>query len=244
MRIAEAHRVGDDVIAGFMRTIKPMDFYQKRTRSGWIFILLALLCVSIFAADTLVLSQKLFDYVQWKYGATAKQRVMDWEKTIGEGKKLPEPEKLQLTNDFFNRVPYYTDQEHWGGGNYWATPVETLATNGGDCEDYAIGKYFTLLAMGMPMDKLKITYAKALKTNQPHMILAYYDTPNADPLILDNLDKVIRHGAERDDLMPVYSFNADGLWLAKERGNGRRISGSDRFSIWNDLIARMSAEAK
>lgn len=206
--------------------------------------MLALICVSIFAAEMLVLSQKLFDYVQWKYGTAAKQRVMDWEKIIEEGKKLPELEKLKMANDFFNQVPYYTDQEHWGIEDYWATPVETLASNGGDCEDYAIGKYFTLLAMGMPMDKLMITYAKALKTNQPHMILAYYDTPNADPLILDNLDKAMRHGAERNDIEPIYTFNGDGLWLALERGGGRRISGSDRFSIWNDLIARMNAEAK
>ena len=227
-----------------MCTIRPMDFYQKRTRSSWICGLLALLCVSIFAAETPILSQKLFDYVQRKYGTTAKLRIMAWEKTIEEGKKLPELERLKLANDFFNQVQYYTDQEHWGMANYWATPVETLATNGGDCEEYAIGKYFTLLAMGTPMDKLKITYAKALRNNQAHMILAYYDTPDADPLVLDNLDKTLRHGAERDDLMPIYSFNADGLWLAKERVSGRRISGADRFSIWNDLIARMNAEAK
>lgn len=221
-----------------------MNFYQNIARSRWILSLVAFICVSIFAAETLVLNQKLFDYVQLKYGTAAKQRIMDWERIIEEGKKLPELEKLKVANDFFNQVPYYTDQEHWGMDDYWATPVETLATNGGDCEDYAIGKYFTLLAMGMPTEKLMITYATALKTHQPHMILAYYDTPDADPLILDSLDKVMRRGAERDDIRPVYSFNADGLWLALERGRGRRISGSGRFGVWNDLLARMNAEAK
>lgn len=223
---------------------RPMTFYQNITRSGWIWSLAAFICVSVLAAETLVLSQRLFDYVQWKYGTAAKQRIMGWEKVIEEGKELPELEKLKVANDFFNQVPYYADQRRWGMDDYWATPVETLATNGADCEDYAIGKYFTLLAMGMPIEKLMITYATALKTHQPHMVLAYYETPDADPLILDNLDKAMRHGAEREDIRPVYSFNAGGLWLALERGRGRRISGSDRFSVWNDLIARMNAEAK
>lgn len=223
---------------------RPMNSNQNMTRSGWIGSLVAFVCASVFAAEMLVLNQKLFDYVQQKYGTAAKQRVMDWEKIIEDGKKLPDLEKLKAANDFFNQVPYYTDQEHWGMDDYWATPVETLATNGGDCEDYAIGKYFTLLAMGMPTDRLLITYATALKTGRPHMILAYYETPDADPLILDNLDKAMRHGAERNDIRPVYSFNASGLWLALERGHGRRISGSDRFSVWNDLITRMNAEAK
>ncbi len=231
-----------------MRTVscahRPMNAYQNMTRSGWIGSVVAFMCVSVLAAEPFVLNQKLFDYVQMKYGAAAKQRIIDWEKVIEEGRKLPELEKLKVANDFFNRVPYYTDQEHWGMDDYWATPVETLATNGGDCEDYAIGKYFTLLAMGLPTDKVLITYATALKTGRPHMVLAYYETPDADPLILDNLDKVIRHGAERNDIRPVYSFNANGLWLAMERGHGRRISGSDRFSVWSDLIARMNAEAK
>ena len=44
--------------------------------------------------------------------------------------KLVEGEqaKLKLVNDFFNLVPYYTDQEHWGVEDYWATPFEKLTT--------------------------------------------------------------------------------------------------------------------
>ena len=121
-----------------------------------------------------------------------------------------------------------------------------LASDGGDCEDYAIGKYFTLIAMGVSEDKLKITYVRELRfdpVDQAHMVLAYYPTPDADPLILDNVDKAIWPGSERDDLVPVYSFNGAGLWLAKERGAGMEVGKPDRISMWNDLIARMNREA-
>ena len=50
----------------------------------------------------------------------------------------------EWANDFFNALPWISDDEHWGKRDYWATPIEMLATNGGDCEDFSIGKYLTL----------------------------------------------------------------------------------------------------
>ncbi|MHB1099779.1 MAG: transglutaminase-like cysteine peptidase [Burkholderiales bacterium] len=214
-------------------------------RVAW--MLLLLLFVGAVYADTQFgLSDRLVAHVGKKYGENAKQRILDWQKLIAKGKNAPIQEKLKLVNDFFNRVEFVSDLRHWGKTDYWATPVEMLATNGGDCEDFAIGKYFTLLAMGVPVESLRITYVRALRLNpvdQAHMVLAYYTEPDADPLILDNLDKAIWPASERDDLVPVYSFNGGGLWLAKERGEGRKVGKADRISLWNDLLARMNAEA-
>ncbi|WP_197479414.1 transglutaminase-like cysteine peptidase, partial [Oleiphilus sp. HI0132] len=81
----------------------------------------------------------------------------------------------------------------------WATPLEFLATNAGDCEDFSIAKYFTLREMGIPDDMIKITYVKALELNQAHMVLAYYPTPDAEPLILDNLINEIKPAGQRTD---------------------------------------------
>ena len=71
--------------------------------------------------------------------------------------------------------------------------------------------------MGLDTAKLRIHYVKATTLNQAHMVLAYYSTPNAEPPILDNLNKLIKPASQRPDLRPVYSFNADNLWLAKTR---------------------------
>jgi len=121
--------------------------------------------------------------------------------------------------------------------------VEMLSTNGGDCEDFSIAKYFTLLELGVPDERLRITYVKALELNQAHMVLAYYETPESEPLILDNLINKIRSASQRSDLLPVYSFNGNNLWMSKERGQGRAIvGGSQRINLWRDLNIRMKQE--
>lgn len=86
---------------------------------------------------------------------------------------------------------------------------------------------------------MRITYVKYLKQGVAHMVLTYYENPRAMPVVLDNLIPEIKPANERSDLKPVYSFNGDGLWLARQRGQGRRVSGSDRLSLWEDLNKRM-----
>ena len=214
-----------------------------RRKAAWFMLLLSLFGISLHAAEKIAISDKLIVYVEKKYGASAKQRVVDWQKLIDTNQSETVSNKLKLANDFFNQVKFVSDLEHWGVDDYWATPVEMLATDGGDCEDFSIGKYFTLIALGIPEDKLRITYVKALKFNLAHMVLAYYETPDADPLVLDNLNKTLLPASSRDDLQPIYSFNGSGLWLAKERGGGRRVGGSDRLHLWTGLIKKMNAEA-
>ena len=204
------------------------------------------LCAAVSVEAQHFLSDRMVARVGQKYGSRARQKIIAWEKLIDRGRGAQIQDKLRMANDFFNQVEFVSDQEHWGRRDYWATPVETLATNGGDCEDFAIGKYFTLIAMGVPQDALRITYVRAEEapaSEEAHMVLAYYATPEADPMILDNLDKAIWPASERSDLVPVYSFNGAGLWLAKERGAGRPVGRADRISLWNDLVRRMDEEA-
>ena len=127
----------------------------------------------------------------------------------------------------------------WSKEDYWATPAEMLAIGAGDCEDYSIAKYFTLKEIGVDEDKLRITYVKAVEIGQAHMVLTYYETNRSVPLVLDNLITEIEPASRRNDLVPVYSFNGAGLWLAKSRGEGQRVGDSSRLSLWQDLEARM-----
>jgi predicted transglutaminase-like cysteine proteinase len=132
------------------------------------------------------------------------------------------------------------DIRHWGEKDYWATPIEFLASHGGDCEDFSIAKYFTLKAMGMSEEKLNLTYVKALQYNMHHMVLTYYRTPGAEPLVLDNLVETIKPASQRTDLMPIFSFNGTGLWLAKQRGRGKLAGSSSRVKRWRDLLEKMA----
>lgn len=152
--------------------------------------------------------------------------------------------RLTVTNDFFNTLSFVADEVQWGRTDYWATPIEFLRSAAGDCEDFAIAKYFTLLALGIPESRLKLTYVKALRLNQAHMVLTYYARPNAEPLVLDSLDGRILPASRRPDLKPVYSFNGTGLWLATQRGGtGKALGSSTRLSRWQDLLARLAGSA-
>ena len=216
---------------------------------GFVFLsaqILAGYATAFAQLSTVRLEAKVLDSAERKYGLEARKRLEEWQQLMISGKNRSEPEKLKLANDFFNRMPFISDIEHWGRNDYWATPAEMLASNGGDCEDYSIAKYFTLLALGVSEDKLKITYVKTRDpnpVNQSHMVLTYYKTLDSVPLVLDNLIPEIRPASERGDLTPVYSFNGSGLWLAKERGEGKRVSGgSSNIGFWRELTARMGKE--
>lgn len=195
---------------------------------------------AVFATGLVDFSPELLDRVEAKWGNAAVRRLQAMRSVVMENQTLSERDKLTLVNNFFNQVPYYTDLEHWGVEDYWATPFEKLTTFGGDCEDYSIAKYFTLRELGVDDGKMRITYVKALNWDEAHMVLTYAPDPRTIPLVLDNLIPEIKPATERKDLVPVYSFNVQGLWLAKERGTGQFVGGSDRIGQWAALLERLA----
>lgn len=208
------------------------------------FLILILQSITFLViAESLLLDEKTFSYVEKEYGLVARQRVETWDSLMRIDPATPEKEKLQRVNDFFNQIRFVSDLIHWKKKDYWATPLEFISTNGGDCEDFTIAKYFTLRQLGVSDKKLRLTYVKAIRLNQAHMVLSYFKTPSSEPLLLDNLDKEIRLASRRRDLVPVYSFNGNGLWLAKEREQGRLVGKSSRIGLWTDVIKRMKGKA-
>ena len=107
-------------------------------------------------------------------------RVEQWKSLIKSGSQWSDIKKLISVNDFINQLNFVDDIVHWRQEDYWATPLQTLVTKGGDCEDLAIAKYFTLSAMGMKEDKLRLTYVKALTINKAHMVVSYFKQSNAN----------------------------------------------------------------
>jgi predicted transglutaminase-like cysteine proteinase len=178
--------------------------------------------------------------IEARYGVEARERVQSWRHVIEDNQSRPVLEKLDVANRFFNRVKFEDDAVHWHMEDYWATPIETLATNGGDCEDFSIGKYFTLKELGVSDQCLRLTYVKSLTLNKPHMVLNYQCEGDAANLVLDNIEPRIVPSNERLDLLPVYSFNASGLWIAKQKGMGQQVGGSERLSLWRELLSRVS----
>ncbi len=171
-----------------------------------------------------------------------KQRIDDWQRLLASQAGASEAEQLKEVNRFFNAKLRFTDDlALWNQVDYWATPVEALRRGAGDCEDYAIAKYISLRHLGVPAEKLRITYVKALRLNQAHMVLTYYEKPDAVPLVLDNLIGSILPASQRSDLLPVYAFNGEGLWLTNQ-GGGKKVGDAKRLSRWQDLLKKMKAE--
>ena len=212
---------------------------KSHLRTPSLLILILQSITFLVIAETLLPDEKTLSFVEKEYGLIARQRVETWDSLMRLDPSIPEKEKLQRVNDFFNQIRFVSDQIHWKKKDYWATPIEFISTNGGDCEDFTIAKYFTLRELGVSDKKLRLTYVKAIRLNQAHMVLSYFETPSSEPLLLDNLDKEIRLASKRRDLVPVYSFNGNGLWLAKERESGRLVGKSSRIGLWTDVINRM-----
>jgi predicted transglutaminase-like cysteine proteinase len=179
-----------------------------------------------------------------RFGTMPGTRFAKWREMLRNGAGSGEAEKLQRVNDFFNSsIVFDDDYNVWGRSDYWATPLEMIGQGRGDCEDFAIAKYFSLINLGIPIAKLRLVYVRATLSGmdgaiqQAHMVLAYYARPNADPVVLDNLIPEIRPASQRTDLSPIFSFNSSGLW----QGTGNQSSRSS-LSRWQDLLARAHAE--
>ena len=179
----------------------------------------------------------LLRHVEALFGQAGRARLVMWQQdeTAIARQHGAEPGGLLVAvNALANRVPAASDAEHWRQGEYWATPSEFVASNGGDCEDYAIAKYVALRAAGVPPGQLRLAYVKALTGQriENHMVLAYYRTAGAEPLILDNLDRRVLPASERPDLVPVFSFNDEDA--------GR--DGVPMVRRWRDLQQRIARE--
>jgi predicted transglutaminase-like cysteine proteinase len=199
---------------------------------------LVLVALSVQAVDT----DRIVGSAQ-KYGPTGVANAKALQQVMAALGGKDDPAKLKAVNDFYNqRLAYMEDIDNWGLVDYWASPLEALGKGAGDCEDYAIGKYFTLTSLGVPHARLRLVYVRASIAGAPngfvaHMVLAYYATPDAEPLVLDNLQPVIRVAGERPDLSPVFSFNAEGLWqgVGSIRANGDPLT---RLSKWREVLLR------
>lgn len=174
--------------------------------------------------------------------AISAHRLDAWRQLLEQPGSADETVLLERVNRFVNRsVLHGEDLDIWGEADYWATPFETLGRGRGDCEDIAIAKYFGLLRLGVPNEKLRLTFVKSLELKRAHMVLAYYATPRAEPLILDNLQAQILPAKQRRDLLPVYAFNNHGIFLGSAPQRPSKQS-PQLLSRWQDVSERALAE--
>lgn len=136
--------------------------------------------------------------------------VANWKSNLEAMRGLPLDEMASRVNGMVNQVRYINDSKNWGKSDYWETPVEFFS-KGGDCEDFAITKYASLRALGVPDNRMRIAIVKDTQKNIPHAILIVYT--DKGPYVLDNQIKTMTASASIRHYKPIFSINRTAWWL-------------------------------
>lgn len=227
---------------------------RQLNRAAWLTpLVLGLSAVSAAAQEpgfSRSVTQGLVQHYAAKFGLEAGKRIGGWQafvRAVPAGQRQlsgGEVNLLGTVNAFFNQLPFVADMAHWAVEDYWASPAESVSSNGADCEDFSIAKYFALKELGVPIQRLRITYVKAASLNQAHMVLAYYAAPDAMPLILDNLEDAVKPASERPDLVPVYSFNDEDLLFVRRGQRDLRAGSATQIRQWRALLDKLQQELR
>lgn len=190
---------------------------------------------------------KLKNLANQRYGPEAQRNVQELNLLIQNSQTATDIEKLEKINNFFNqKIRFMDDLELWNKSDYWATPLESIGRQAGDCEDFTIAKYIFLKALNVDNNRMRLTYVRASMVNDgnqnqvAHMVLSYYETPQSEPLILDNLIPEIMPASSRKDLSPIFSFNDKALWVGTN--TKPKTESQSNLSRWRDVLSRIKAD--
>lgn len=136
--------------------------------------------------------------------------LQQWKSFLKSMRGLDRMSQVKAVNQFFNRQPYILDPKNYGVPDYWATPGQFLSRDG-DCEDYAITKYFSLRSLGFAAESMRIVVLQDLNLNTAHAILVVYMDDKA--MVLDNQVATVVDAANILHYRPIYSINEKHWWL-------------------------------
>lgn len=97
--------------------------------------------------------QRLQALMEQRAGTPGLRRLNAWLELLVRQKSQAQSVQIKAVNDFGIPVLAALDSSIWKMPDYWATPLQTLAKGAGDCEDFVIGKYFSLIKLGVPFKK-------------------------------------------------------------------------------------------
>jgi predicted transglutaminase-like cysteine proteinase len=117
--------------------------------------------------------------------------------------------QLRAVNREINRHRYVLDSRNWGVTDHWSTPLEFFRKDG-DCEDFAIAKFMSLRALGVPNRDMRIVVLQDLERDLPHAVLVVYAEGTA--YVLDNQFKDVVPADQIQHYRPIYSINEEGWW--------------------------------
>jgi len=133
-----------------------------------------------------------------------------WQGFLDQVRGADALERLAEINRYINRIHYRADQKNWGELDYWAAPGEFFA-RGGDCEDYAIAKYYSLKLLGFPTDRMRIVVLNDDMRRVAHAVLEV--SLGDRQVVLDNRSDFVLSWGDVGHYRPIYSVNEATYWL-------------------------------
>lgn len=192
---------------------------------------------------------RMFDSAFGEYGQMADLRIENFQDKIYSLKDLSDQEKVEAVNQIVNEtIVYERDGSLYGKNDYWATPMETIVSGFGDCEDYAILKYHVLKELGVSVDKIKVMYVNARSTAggvYGHMVMAYYDDESNDPLILNNYADDISKMSSHPEFAEIYAFNDNSKNEIVDQSKSRIYAAikSINDKKWDSVVKSMISQS-
>lgn len=135
--------------------------------------------------------------------------LQGWHRFLDSLKSESRSNQIRTINLYMNKHPYITDIANWGISDYWETPLEFIRRHG-DCEDYAIAKFFSLRYLGFENKDMRIVILKDHNINAIHSVLAIREAGQF--LILDNQVSRVVEAKKVHHYEPIYSVNEDRWW--------------------------------
>lgn len=168
------------------------------------------------------------------------KRLAKYEEVKNKARNLDINKKLTQINLFINGSLAEFDNASMGIDDYWMTPKEFFIKGHGDCEDYVIAKYFTLLELGVKKENLYPAIVKVEGSASLHLVLLYVEDKNKSPLVLDNLSFKILPFSKRTDLTPIATFNEiDSYTLTREKFLQKANVDWGKENKWEKLLNRV-----
>jgi len=136
--------------------------------------------------------------------------ILEWRALLDSIRDKPLREQMDIVNTWANDHPYIVDQINWGVEDYWETPYEFMEMSG-NCKDYAIAKYYSLKALGVPIENMRVIVLQDLNLGGViHAVLGVY--VDDEMLILDNQNPQVTPALKIYHYRPIFGINEDAWW--------------------------------
>jgi predicted transglutaminase-like cysteine proteinase len=129
---------------------------------------------------------------------------------VAEGRAHAGRARIGVINRAINlAIRPTSDLAQWGVEDRWSSPLVTLGSGRGDCEDYAIAKYVALREAGVDENDVRLVIVRDLASGNDHAVV----TTRIDDkwIVLDNRRLTLVEDVEMPRVRPLFVLDHAGV---------------------------------